>query len=335
MSLLSLFTSSAPKSTQSDVRAGFMGKISTRPDFVRHQAGLPEIKALEQWMFEGIAYLGKRSPAHWKERLESFTKINFYMAGEGSSPAVSGVITASQDASGRQHPFVEFAASQPLVLKQSLPYISLQYSDFYTQAGALRSPEGKALDIDELIQKNTQLASRLDKFDETALVKKRNEIWAGKTQVDFWEKVLPQASQNARLNFTRDVLQTLKLAAGRGPERVAWGVRLPIAGGADNSALVSFWLTLFVKALEGHSWRPHVLWNSPDKHGASLMLYFRTPNPSGFAQMLCQEVDEGGVVDVVRRPLENLPEVTQANLKKMLGSEPMSWNDMLENWIKG
>ena len=337
MSLLSLFSISGNKSDDmaTDVRAGFMGKIPARPDFIRHQAGAPEIKVLDQWIHEGIAYLARRFPSDWKERLAGFSRICCYIGGDGSASTMCGVIRPSHDKSGRQHPYIDFATSANLPVMQSLPYISLRFAEFYTQGGKLKQQDGSDLDLDELMLQSVALASAVPNFVEANFIGFRSESWAGKTSADFWKDILPGTSAITRVNFARDVLQTLRMAANRGPERIAWGIRLPLPEGDASSAMVSFWLSLLVGVLGNLKWRPHVFWFPQNGGASSLTLYFRSPNASSFAQLICPEVDEGGVVDVVRRPLENLPEITSAHLKSLVESETLSWSEMLENWLKG
>lgn len=337
MRLLSVLTKLARKSSaeSSDVRAGFMGKIPARADYVRHNAGASEIKQLDQWIHEGIAYIARRFPSDWKDRLGKFGQIRCYIGGEGAIPALCGVICASQDKSGRQHPFMEFATCPNTHTMQSLPFVALRFSKFYTSAGKLNMQDGSDLDVDHLIKQNDAMRRLISTFAESMQIEQRNESWAGRSNAEFWEYVLPGACGINRLNFARDILQTLKMAANRGPERIAWGVRLPIAQGAASNALVSFWLSLFVGVLGQYKWRPHIFWNQEKNGTSSLTVYFRSPNASSFAQLICPGVDEGGVVDVVRRPLENLPEITSAGLKKLVGNDTLTWSEMLENWLKG
>ena len=337
MSLLSLFSSSANKNSDIplDVRTGFMGKIPARPDFVRHQAGSAEIKLLDQWIHEGAAYLARRFPLDWKERLDGFAQIYCYVGGEGSNPTLCGVISASRDKSGRQHPFIDFATCSNAQAMQSLPYISYRFAEFYAQGGKLKGQDGSDLDIDSLTQQSNTLGRSIPKFVETNFAQQRSESWAGKSSGEFWSAILPGANVNTRLNFARDVLQTLKMASSRGPERISWGVRLPIPAGAASEAIVSFWLSLFVGVLGNQKWRPYIFWNPQSKTASSLTVYFRSPNASSFSQLISPESDEGGVVDVVRRPLENLPGITSARLKALAEQESLTWPEMLDNWVKG
>ena len=337
MGFLTIFSKLANNSndTLTGVRAGFIGKIPARADFVQHHASAVEIKQLDQWMHEGIAYLARRFPVDWKERLERFNQIRCYVAGEGATPALCGVIRPSQDKSGRHFPFMEFATSPYTPMTQSLPFVALQFADFYTKGGRLKRRDGSDLDIDSLVQQSDSLCRLVPPFSESKLVHQRNKIWADKNNAEFWEYIMPGTSQIQRLNFARDVMQTLKMAANRGPERIAWGVRLPLAHGAANNALVSFWLNLFVCLLGQYKCRPHVFWNPENKGASALTMYFRSPNASSFAQLICPEVDEGGVVDVLRRPLENLPEITNLHLKEIVESNKLTWPEMLEKWTKG
>jgi type VI secretion system protein ImpM len=337
MSLLSLFSSSGNKNAhiQADVRTGFMGKIPARPDFVRYQAGFADVKLLEQWIHEGAAYLARRFPLDWKERLDGFAQIYCYIGGEGSTPTLIGVITASHDKSGRQHPFIDFALCSNAQAVQSLPYISYRFAEFYAQGGKLKAMDGGDLDIESLTQHSNALVRSIPKLADTEFVQQRNASWSGKTAVEFWSAILPDTNVNVRLNFVRDVLQTLKMASSRGPERISWGVRLPIPAGSASEAVVSFWMSLFVALLGNQKWRPYVFWNPQSKTAPAVTVYFRPPNASSFSQLISPESDEGGVVDVLRRPLENLPGITSARLKQLAEQESLTWPEMLDNWVKG
>lgn len=312
-----------------------MGKIPARPDFVRHNAGLPEIISLDQWMHEGIAYLARRFPSDWKERMEGFAPIYGYIGGEGSIPTWCGVICSSRDKTGRQHPFVDFATCSNAQAMKSLPYISLRFAEFYAQAGQLKKPNGEDLDIEGLAQKSKALIRSIPTFVEADFAQQRANSWAGKTGVEFWSAILPGADVATRLNFARDVLQTLKMASSRGPERIAWGIRLPIPEGAASKAIVSFWMSLFVGVLRNQKWRPHIFWNPQNKVAPSLTAYFRAPNASSFAQLISPESEEGGVVDVLHRPLENLAAITSERLRSLAELESLTWTEMLEKWVKG
>jgi type VI secretion system protein ImpM len=336
MGLLSIFSKPANKSSESvaDVRGGFMGKIPARPDFVRHQAGSNDLKVMDQWVHEGIAYLARRFPSDWKERLNAFGRINVYIGSEGANPGICGVLQPSNDKSGRQHPFIDFVTSTNASLT-TLPYIGYRYADFLKKGGMLKDESGGDMDVDKLILQSNAQALSILAYDEHALAQQLGQNWAGKTSADFWENILPAASTVSRLNFARDVLQTLKMAANRGPERIAWGVRLPIPAGVASEAVVAFWLSLICRVLGNQKWRPHIFWNPQHSGAKALTIYFRSPNASSFAQLICPEVDEGGVVDVLRRPLENLPEITSTQLKSLVDTPAMTWQDMLQNWLKG
>ena len=337
MGLLSLLSRSGSRSSSmpTDVRTGFMGKIPARPDFVRYQAGGPEIVLLDQWIHEGIAYLARRFPLDWKERLNGFAQIRCYIGGEGQNPTLCGLIRPSHDKSGRQHPFVDFATCSNVHAMKSLPYIPYRFAEFYIQGGRLKKQDGSDLDLENLMQQSSALTRSIPGYAETELERQRIESWSGKNSGDFWAAILPGSTAITRLNFVRDILQTLKMAANRGPERIAWGVRLPIPGGKACNAFVSFWMSLFVGVLGNLRWRPYVFWNPQSTTTSSLTVYFRSPNASCFAQLISPESDEGGVVDVVRRPLENLPGVTSEHLRKLAEQKTLSWTEMLENWVRG
>lgn len=333
--MLTLFSKRSTKDgeVQSEVRTGFIGKIRSRPDFVRFVTGNVEVRHLDQWIHEGIAYLGRRFPADWKERLGSFATLRFYIGGEVSQPALSGIIRASQDKSGRQHPFVSFSAVKDVAPANLVPYVPFYFRAFSEPAEVLDGSDGQPLELDALIAHHSTLAQLVPVFSEAELAGMQRDSWQALDMGAFWSRILADAGESRRAAFVRDVVQTLRMAANRGPKRTGWGIRLPLPQTGEREAYVSFWLSMVYAVFDDVKWRPHIFWSAVGSGlDAAVTIYFREPSASSFAQLICPECDEGGVVDAARRPLDNMPEVTDPNILNVARNASISLTDGLVLW---
>ncbi len=335
MSVMSLFSKKTkqPVEQPTEMLTGFFGKLPARPDFVRHQTGHPAIKLLDQWIHEGIAYLVRRFPGDWKERVSGFPAINFYVAGERSGAVISGVVQPSHDNTGRHHPIINFSMLKNMSPASILPLVPFHYEDFYSAANVLGNGASESLSLDAFIEKNIQLTSELPDLKDSDCSQRRSEVFSETTMKSLWADVLPEFDQSRRLTFIRDMTQTLRLAANRGPLRTAWGIRFPLGTKDQRNTEVSFWLSLVISYVGDEKWLPHVFW-SENGEGlmAALTVYFRAPGASSFAQLVSPECDEGGVVDLVRRPLENMPEVSEENLKDLADGRELNLEQGLHAW---
>ncbi|MFV1992439.1 MAG: type VI secretion system-associated protein TagF [Acidiferrobacterales bacterium] len=335
MSVMSLFSKKTkqPAELTTEMLTGFFGKLPARPDFVRHQTSHPAIKMLDQWIHEGIAYLVRRFPGDWKERVSGFPAINFYVAGDGNGAVISGVIQPSHDNTGRHHPIVNFSMLKNMNPVAILPLVPFHFEDFYSAASILGNGASESLALDAFTQKNISLASELPDLKVSNCAQRRSGVFTETTMSKFWADVVPDFDQTRRLTFIRDIIQTLRLAANRGPLRTAWGIRFPLGTKNQRNMEVSFWLSLVTSYVADDKWRPHVFWTEEGEGlMAALTLYFRAPGASSFAQLVCPECDEGGVVDLVRRPLENMPEITEQNLTDLANGEFLNLEQGLQAW---
>lgn len=335
MSVMSLFSKKEKSSpeVQVGVLTGFFGKLPTRPDFVRHQTGNPAVKSLDQWIHEGIAYLVRRYPSDWKERISEFPAINFFVAGEKSGAVVSGVIQPSHDNTGRRHPIVNFSILGKMNPTAMLPLVPFHFENFYSAANLLGNGASESMSLESFIKNNTSLLTEIPDLGASNCSQRRADTNANITMEDFWNDVFPDFSIDQRLIFLRDVIQTLRLVANRGPLRTAWGIRFPLNQTGARNMSVSFWLSLITSFVGDGKWYPYVFWTDRGEGlMAALTVYFRTPGASSFAQLICPECDEGGVVDLVRRPLENMPEVMDENLNTLAIGQSMTLDEGIRIW---
>ncbi len=102
-------------STAAESPVLYFGKLPSRGDFVRSVHGPLLIQVLDRWLSGGMELMA--ADARWKTLYDRAQPVRFAFLGSRHSRGLVGVLTASQDASGRRFPFIAaatFECEQPL-----------------------------------------------------------------------------------------------------------------------------------------------------------------------------------------------------------------------------
>ena len=131
-----------------EVTAGYFGKLPEFNDFVKFNAGAPEILFIDNWLQEGLAHIKLKYKSSWKDKYENLAPTRFFIPVPSSGRIVSGMLYASKDKSGRDFPFIIFSV---------IP--AGQLNEFYLLPSAL---EQMIIMLDFYLRKEEQLASLND-----------------------------------------------------------------------------------------------------------------------------------------------------------------------------
>lgn len=82
----------------------FFGKIPSRGDFVKSQAGTQVIGLLDTWVSQGMELLA--SDPMWKTHYDAASPIDFAFVGTHNRHVLTGHLAASSDLSSRRFPFI-------------------------------------------------------------------------------------------------------------------------------------------------------------------------------------------------------------------------------------
>lgn|GEM_PF-3900465 len=93
----------------SKLTAGYFGKLPQYNDFIKYNAGGPEILKLDDWIQKGIKLGKKKMKEGWKHAYRNSPVYNFIYPFTDSPNLIAGTIEAGYDKSKREYPFIVFA----------------------------------------------------------------------------------------------------------------------------------------------------------------------------------------------------------------------------------
>lgn len=251
---------------------GLYGKHPSAGDFLRHNAGGPEIRELDQWLGNAVD-AGKRLLPRWSESYPSLFTASFLLDFDAASRALMGVMVPSQDAGGREFPLVVFATVDRGPARDH--FCALAHEPFFAAATRL------------LQRRNTMTRDDLLRGVDTLRGPGRESL-AGARQAH--EAYLAQTSWNAAFTamFGISALMQRGNALGTmvgvarslspGGRMPRYGIRAPLGHAQPGNA--GLWLELLgpVPRSEGP---PSLLWSL-----THLVTYLRVPSAKALPALL-------------------------------------------------
>jgi type VI secretion system ImpM family protein len=92
-----------------EISSGYFGKLPEFNDFIKFNAGSPEIQFIDNWLQEGLSRAKLKFKSKWKLNYENLPPTFFYIPVPSSEKNVAGMLYAGRDKSGREFPFVIFS----------------------------------------------------------------------------------------------------------------------------------------------------------------------------------------------------------------------------------
>lgn len=115
----------------SKLNAGYFGKLPQYNDFIKYNAGGPEILKLDEWIQKGIKLGMEIMKESWKEAYRNSPAYNFIYPFTDSPNLIAGTIKPGFDKSRREYPFIVFA---------TLPFSSINHDHYYLLPLMLTNP---------------------------------------------------------------------------------------------------------------------------------------------------------------------------------------------------
>ena len=310
---------------------GCVGKLPLHAEFIKHNLKSREVVALDNWMQEGVTLINRMHGESWKETFATAPAHRFVFTGAGDEKSVYGLLMPSQDRSGRRYPFALFAASDEALFKDHQALLPLAAENFFTEADALLARDWSGQHVARLTDAVDGLGRLAPVTDRRALIEAEMQRLRAVTLGQFWRELLPGTDSDQRARFVRTVVGVLQTVSRRSPQRIHWGIRLPLPGRADTMPYLLFWLQLCETLLGGRSWRGHYFWNTPvNGHPARLTLFFRPLPASYFARLVEPQKADGSVFDVLDEMHKEPGDASR--LAGMIAREEVSLLDALTLW---
>lgn len=254
-------------------QVGAFGKLPVQFEYVRHNTGRPEVRALDEWLRQGVA-LAARHPGDEGNR-KGVAVHNGVFCASGQSPILFSV-RPSADGSGRVYPFVVFAITPDI--GASLPgQLPAEAAPFFASApGIVRD----AWDEQHL----ERLLARVDGLAQGAPGSPMDAT--GQPVDEFLMDLYGEIPQTEWLAHLTAVVELLREVDRRAPARVGWGLRLPIGAQAPMEG-IAWWIGLARRVIGTRDWWPRVVWSHVPNGSSEALLFFREP-PIAVATHLVQ-----------------------------------------------
>lgn len=217
----------------SSFTSGCLGKLPLHGDFIRYNAGSPEVHELDHWIGEGIVHGYHELGSAWDRTFDAAPRAAFVYVSARSRRMVAGLARPSVDKAGRRFPFLVYALLEQGISPADVPYLPLALAPFLEKAGEVTHWADTAINLNmflghfDSLRFEPDLAEARRAFGRHVLVTGAQDFFAA----DFG-------------SATDQRVYAALQSVSEGPElrgHNALAVRLPLAGGAVAAA---FWVEL-------------------------------------------------------------------------------------------
>lgn len=269
---------------------GLYGKHPAAGDFLKHNAGGPEVTQLDRWLAASLDRAQKILGQGFEEAYQRLFTASFffhYPQDERSQYGLLGVMAPSRDQIGRQFPLVIFSQVDPALALANLE--GLPHAEFLDEATRVLQRRN-TLTREALVQ----TVQRIHPPDEASLKRARGRAdeYLHRTAWDgaLSEMLRPQSPPpvGPALGTLEGVLRRVD---GHAP-LPRYGLRCPLGMQSEGNA--SFWLAFSRRKLRVML-LPDLLW-SPDQ----LLLYLTPSSTKALTALLAPEWQDEGVCDLAR-----------------------------------
>lgn len=305
---------------------GCFGKLPIHSDFIRFRATGEEVRALDQWLQEGILAAQSRWGKKWEADYLQADPWNFVFQVEGTDAFLIGTLTPSRDQAGRSYPFFFFLRVDRKRFAAPIQFAPMTYAPFLEQAGNLARSGGAGLRLKEFLDHLERLAlpipdDRASAVDQEAY----QRFLAGEKAESFWSALF------GAFEHPRKYLTDQNLAAILGPmrrtasNRLGFGLRFPLLPSEKKyNEDLSLWVDLVGRMLKRPPAPVNFFWNrAPAKGAPWMMLFLGPPSAKSFLSLIQPELDGGTAYDLA-------PE-TAVDLSAVKGKSDAGRRTILEN----
>lgn len=269
---------------------GCFGKLPIAADFLSQPAGLTEAVALERWLQEGVNLARTRFGTRGDELLRGMPRLRFHFWRNAPECALTGVLSASRDQSGRLFPFAVFAHAKSSGAPYPAPLPAL-LDPFLRRASTLASSEWKDLGS---LQAAVASVGRSSEVEPPPIA--TDALLAQVKLADFARSLSGDGVGDPATRVASNLLEV----AHRTGSVPSYGLRfrLPADTDAWTPALV-FWLELCRLVFRNAGRPPFLLWNEPGEGRRSVLdLYYQPPGPIAFLHLLDPSLDSESLYPV-------------------------------------
>lgn len=259
----------------SDVSTGFFGKLPGFTDFIKYNAAGKEIQTIDNWLQEGLALAKLKYKNEWKDHYNNTSSINFIYPFTGTDNTTIGVISPSNDKSGRCFPFIMFGNIKKNVYDDLLYYlIPSAYKGVFDSFCDIA-------DVNKSIEETSSLKSLTDnvKLAGVSLGLFSNDYKKFISETKLCDILDKENGNQFDIKFFFE--NRLKIS-----EHFVCFNFSSSSYEKTDSFMLSFYIQLLHKIFKSSDSIAGVFWTLRDDSNLQLFLYFAKPTPKDFIDLL-------------------------------------------------
>jgi len=259
------------------------GKLPLHGDFIKINAGGPELGWLDGWLGEGLVRAGDQHGESWAAAFDAAPALRFVRNLDGKT-FLTGVLACSQDRVGRRFPCAIYWAVNDRYARKHPAALPLLLSDSLDRAETLLTSGSAGLDLDGFRNELAELASA---GDPKAAQGQLDALIKQSSSSALWEGLEPAAASLLLHN-------AVGLLAPAASPTFALGFPAP-----PSTGLAAFWLHAAAELRGRAGFPPLAIWSS-----AGLRMILREPTAAHFVASVLPSLDADGTCQLASEGLE-------------------------------
>lgn len=257
-----------------NILAGYFGKLPGFTDFIKYNAAGKEILSIDTWLQEGLAFAKLKFGSGWRNYYNNSSRITFIYPFTGTENLTLGIISPSNDKSGRSFPFLMFG----IVKKNSVADLSsfiipCAYKELFHNFNEIielfkmtDDTSGLKSVIDNMIPQNLNIASLLETYSKFISETKVCEVFKLENENSF---TLNDLFENDVKIFDHFISINYRTASNQ----------------LSSSFIICFYIQLLQKVFKNANTAPGIFWIQNDDDAGILFLTFTKPTPKDFIDL--------------------------------------------------
>ncbi|HMN24228.1 MAG: type VI secretion system-associated protein TagF [Ignavibacteriaceae bacterium] len=270
-----------------NILTGYFGKLPGFTDFIKYNAAGKEILIIDTWLQEGLALAKLKFGSGWRNYYNNSSRITFIYPFTGTENMTLGIISPSNDKSGRSFPFLMFG----IVKKNSEANLSCfiipcaykaLFSNFNEIIELFKMTEdtsGLKSVIDNMIPQNLNIASLLETYSKFISETKVCEVFKLENENSF---TLNDLFENDVKIFDHFISINYRTEPNQ----------------LSSSFIICFYIQLMQRVFKNANTAPGIFWIQNDDDAGILFLTISKPTPKDFIDLffsnqVLQNISEG------------------------------------------
>ncbi len=273
---------------------GCFGKLPIHSDFIRFSASGEEVRALDQWLQEGIHAAQSRLGRRWEADFAQADPWNFVFQVEGTDAFLIGTLAPSRDQAGRSYPFFFFLRVDRKRFAAPIQFAPMTYASFLGEADKLARSGGSGMRLKEFLDSLERFEVPIpDGRPPAADEETYRRFLEGEKSGAFWAALFGAFEHPKKYLIDQNLAAILGPMRRTASSRLGFGLRFPLISLEKNrNEDIPLWCDLMARMLKRPPAGLNFFWNRvPAKGTPWMMLFLGPPAPKSFLSLIRPDLD--------------------------------------------